>query len=37
MMQGAIPVLAGFVLSNFATKIGANRIIARTGIPFLRI
>jgi len=37
LMGGLIPVIAGFVAHGVASKLGVNRAIARTGIPFIRI
>lgn len=34
---GTIPVLLGFFAHGVATKIGLNRMLGRSGIPFIRI
>lgn len=34
---GAFPVLGGFIVHAIATKIGLNRVLARAGIPLIRI
>ena len=35
--HGLYPILAGFGVHKLASMVGLNRLIARSGIPFLRI
>jgi len=37
MRYGTLPLLAGIMVHKFAGRLGINRAIARTGIPFIRI
>lgn len=37
LKHGAIPVFAGFMTHYIASRLGINRLIAQTGIPFIRI
>lgn len=37
LRTGAIPLVAGFVAHMIASKVGLNRVIARAGIPVIRI
>lgn len=34
---GLLPAAAGFLVHYLANKLGINRAIARTGVPFLRL
>jgi len=37
MINGTIPLLGGILVHKLAGKLGVNRAIASTGIPYLRI
>jgi len=37
MRTGAFPVLGGFAVHMIANRLGLNRVLARNGVPFLRI
>jgi len=37
LAKGLGPVFAGFLVHKFAGKLGINRAIAKSGIPFIRI
>jgi hypothetical protein len=37
LMQGVGPIFAGYGAHWLASKLGINRMIARSGIPFIRI
>jgi len=37
MKNGALPILAGFMIHKFAGKLGINRAIASAGIPFVSV
>lgn len=37
MKYGLLPVLAGIAVHKLANMVGVNRMLARSGIPFIRI
>jgi len=37
MINGTVPILMGLVVHKIAGRMGLNRLIASTGIPYLRI
>lgn len=37
LSQGLFPILAGLVVHKVASKMGVNRALARSGVPFFRI
>lgn len=37
MFRGLAPIVAGLVVHKVANRIGANRALARAGVPFIRI
>jgi len=37
MINGTVPILMGLVVHKVAARMGLNRLIASTGIPYLRI
>ena len=34
---GLFPILAGFLMHTLASKLGVNRALGRSGVPFVRI
>lgn len=37
LLDGSIPILLGLVVHSVAGALGANRMLARAGVPFLRV
>lgn len=37
LTQGLLPILAGLFVHKVASKVGVNRALARSGVPFVRI
>jgi len=37
MINGTIPILMGMLVHKLAGRLGVNRLIASTGIPYIRI